>query len=231
MRNRKLHKFIIITIIVPLEHDSAIRRENALGDTLLDDLRTLAPVRSPSSSSCRLHVLKSRQRSDSSSTGQGVGFASARRIRERGGKVILAKDVSGLKPFVRETWSLLEEAYRKNQNVLVEGTQGAALSPYHASYPHVTSRDTSVAGCLSEAGIPSSRVRKIVMVIRTYPIRVESPKKATSGPMDLEIDWETIAQRSRIHSPTCRKPRRQRRQTARDGSVNLIGPCCDAQLP
>jgi hypothetical protein len=32
MRNRKLHKFIFVTIIVPLEHDSAIRRENTLGD-------------------------------------------------------------------------------------------------------------------------------------------------------------------------------------------------------
>jgi hypothetical protein len=34
MQNRKLHKFIIITIRVPLEHDAAIRRENALGDAL-----------------------------------------------------------------------------------------------------------------------------------------------------------------------------------------------------
>ena len=132
------------------------------------------------------------------STGQGVGFATARKIKERGGKVALAKDVSDLKPFIRESWSLLEEAYRKNQNVLVEGTQGAGLSLFHGSYPHVTSRDTSVAGCLSEVGIPPSRVRKIVMVIRTYPIRVESPKKSTSGPMDLEIDLETISLRSRI---------------------------------
>jgi adenylosuccinate synthase len=101
-------------------------------------------------------------------------------------------------PFVRDSWTILEEAYRKNESVLVEGTQGAGLSLYHGTYPHVTSRDTSVAGCLSEARIPPSRVRKVVMVIRTYPIRVESPKKATSGPMDLEIDWETISSRSRI---------------------------------
>jgi adenylosuccinate synthase len=132
------------------------------------------------------------------STGQGVGFASARRIRGRGGKVTLAKDVPDLMPFVRDSWTILEEAYRRNESVLVEGTQGAGLSLYHGTYPHVTSRDTSVAGCLSEAGIPPSRVRKVVMVIRTYPIRVESPKKATSGPMDLEIDWETISNRSRI---------------------------------
>src|SRR6202022_2345263 len=42
MPNRKFHKFIIITIIVPLGHDSVIRPENALGGSLLDDLRTLA---------------------------------------------------------------------------------------------------------------------------------------------------------------------------------------------
>lgn len=132
------------------------------------------------------------------STGQGVGYATARRIKDRGGRVILARDVPDLRPFIRDTWSLLEDTYRKNQSVLVEGTQGAGLSLYHGTYPHVTSRDTSVAGCLSEAGISPSRVRKVVMVIRTYPIRVESPKRATSGPMDLELDWEVIARRSHI---------------------------------
>ena len=34
MQNRKLHKFIIITIIVPLEHDSVVRRDHFLGDAL-----------------------------------------------------------------------------------------------------------------------------------------------------------------------------------------------------
>jgi hypothetical protein len=34
MPNRKFHKFIISTIIVPFEHDSVIRREDALGDAL-----------------------------------------------------------------------------------------------------------------------------------------------------------------------------------------------------
>ena len=132
------------------------------------------------------------------STGQGVGFATARRIRDRGGKVILVGEVPDLKPFIRETWPLLEEAFRRGQYVLVEGTQGAGLSLWHGKYPHVTSRDTSVAGCLSEAGISPSRVRKVVMVIRTYPIRVESPKKSTSGPMDLEINWKTLSERSGI---------------------------------
>jgi adenylosuccinate synthase len=132
------------------------------------------------------------------STGQGVGLATSRRITGRGGGVELAKDVKDLQPFVRETWTILENAFRDGQKVLVEGTQGAALSLYHGKYPYVTSRDTSVAGCLSEAGIPPSRVRKVIMVCRTYPIRVESPEGGSSGPMGLEIDWKTVSKRSGV---------------------------------
>ncbi len=71
-----------------------------------------------------------------------------------------------------------------------------ALSPYHGSYPHVTSRDTTTAGCLAEAGIAWSRVRRVVMVCRTYPIRVMNPADGTSGPMKQELSWNTVAERS-----------------------------------
>jgi adenylosuccinate synthase len=36
------------------------------------------------------------------------------------------------------------------------------------------------------------------MVIRTYPIRVQNPPKGTSGPMDLEINWDVVAHRAHI---------------------------------
>lgn len=133
------------------------------------------------------------------STAQGVGEATARRINDRGqtdkrGKplVVRAEDVRELRPFVRETAPILEAAYLQNQRVLLEGTQGTSLSLYHGSYPHVTSRDTTVSGCLAEAGISPTRVRRVVMVCRTYPIRVGG----TSGPMSQEISMEEIARRS-----------------------------------
>jgi len=133
------------------------------------------------------------------STAQGVGEATSRRINDRGQKdekgrplVILAEDVRELKPFVRETGPILELAYLRNERVLLEGTQGTSLSLYHGSYPHVTSRDTTVSGCLAEAGISPTRVRRVVMVCRTYPIRVGG----TSGPMSQEITMEEISRRS-----------------------------------
>lgn len=108
---------------------------------------------------------------------------------------MLAKDVKELKPFIRPTCELLEVAFSAGQHVLLEGTQGTGLSIHHGSYPHVTSRDTTVAGCLAEAGISPSRVRRVILVCRTYPIRVEGKY---SGPMSQEIDWAEVARRSGI---------------------------------
>ncbi|MGA2357843.1 MAG: adenylosuccinate synthetase [Terriglobales bacterium] len=117
---------------------------------------------------------------------------------ERGGKTKLASDYKELHPYISSTWEELERAYSAGSKVLLEGTQGTGLSIHHGCYPYVTSRDTTVAGCLSEAGISPSRVRKVVMVCRTYPIRVQSPPKGTSGPMSRELKWNDISQRSGI---------------------------------
>jgi adenylosuccinate synthase len=138
---------------------------------------------------------------DIGSTGQGVGAATARRIMQRTEEPAkLAKEIPDLRPFIKETREVLEQAFCNRKRVLLEGTQGTGLSIYHGYYPHVTSRDTTVAGCLAEAGISPSRVRKVLMVCRTYPIRVQSPEGdgRTSGPMSQEITLEEIARRSNI---------------------------------
>jgi adenylosuccinate synthase len=133
-----------------------------------------------------------------SSTAQGVGAASARKIMGRGGKtnprVRLAEEINELKPFIRESQVILERAFARGEHVLLEGTQGTSLSLHHGLYPWVTSRETSVAGCLADAGIASTRVRRVIMVCRTYPIRVGGP----SGHMELEITYEELASRSQI---------------------------------
>lgn len=154
-----------------------------------------------------------------SSTGQGGGAAAARRIMGRSldrqercffGKapprVRLARDVEELRPYVGEgpiyrgsTVARLEEAYRRGDSILLEGTQGSGLSLFHGLYPHVTSRDTNVAGCLAEAGISPSRVRKILMVVRYTPIRVaNSVNGNTSGLLKHEVTFEEVADQAGI---------------------------------
>ena len=128
------------------------------------------------------------------STASGTGNATARRLM-RGEGVRLARDVDDLRPYVRPTYELLEEAYASRKRIMLEGTQGSGLSLHHGPYPYVTSRDTNVAGCLAEAGIAPARVRKVVMVVRTYPIRVGG----TSGPLTSELTWQEIEEQVRAY--------------------------------
>lgn len=129
------------------------------------------------------------------STGQGVGAATANNLIARlyGDEKHKAKNNNRLAPFIGSTYETLEDLYRRGKKILLEGTQGTGLSIHHGIYPYVTSRDTTVSGCISEAGISPRRVNKIIMVARTYPIRVGG----TSGPfVSKEIDLQTISDRS-----------------------------------
>lgn len=134
------------------------------------------------------------------STKKGVGVATARKILGRGDKVYfdspvrLARDVPELKEYVRCTKIELEKAYLRGDRILLEGTQGTDLSIHHGYYPWVTSRETTASGCLADAGIAPARVRRVIMVTRTYPIRVGGK----SGPMMREIDFATITERSGV---------------------------------
>jgi len=133
------------------------------------------------------------------STGQGVGAATARKIM-RGSNVQLASSIRELRPFIKSAREVLDRCFRDGKRVFLEGTQGTGLSLHHGHYPYVTSRDTSVAGCLADAGISPSRVRKVIICCRSYPIRVQNPENATSGPMSREITWAEVEKRSGIPS-------------------------------
>lgn len=130
------------------------------------------------------------------STAQGVGVATIRKIWRKNADppVRQAKDIDELQPYLCDAVEILETAFADGKRVLLEGTQGTQLSLHHGTYPFVTSRDTTASGCLAESGISPNRVRRIVMVCRTYPIRV----KGDSGPMQKEIGWHTVAERSGI---------------------------------
>ncbi len=146
------------------------------------------------------------------STGSGSGAAAARRIMGRNDpRTRLARDIEELRPYLGSTVDKLEEAYRKRQSILLEGTQGSGLSIFHGDYPYVTSRDTNVAGCLAEAGISPTRVRKVMMVVRPMPIRVGDPdgvQSRTSGPLKHPTTFTNIAFDSGLDADALNKAER-----------------------
>ena len=135
------------------------------------------------------------------STAQGVGFATARRVLRDGFPdfvpVQLAGDVADLKPFTERTAvDVLEDAYAAGKRVFLEGTQGTGLSLFHGPYPKVTSRETGAAGTAGEAGIAPRRIRRVILVCRTHPIRVENPPGGSSGPLQHELEWHEVEDRA-----------------------------------
>ena len=124
------------------------------------------------------------------STGQGLGGAVAQRAMRRS-SVTFAGNTESLRGFVRtDIHYILSNALIRGQRVLVEGTQGFGLSVLHGGYyPYATSRDTTAAGALSEAGLSPREVDCIALTLRTFPIRVGG----NSGPLPLETTWQEIA--------------------------------------
>lgn len=122
------------------------------------------------------------------STGQGVGGAVAQRAMRRS-SISFARTIDRLREFVcPDLDHLLAVALKDGQRVMIEGTQGFGLSLLYGNYPYTTSRETTAAGALSEAGLSPRDVDCIALVIRTFPIRVSG----NSGPLPLETTWETI---------------------------------------
>lgn len=128
-----------------------------------------------------------------SSTLCGVGSAVARRAL-RTSDVHLAASTAAtqewLRPFITDVSAEANSAVDNGQKVLVEGTQGSGLSLYHSLYyPKTTSRDTTAAGFISEVGLSPRLVSEVVLVFRTFPIRVAG---AQAGPLSEELTWEQL---------------------------------------
>ena len=127
------------------------------------------------------------------STGEGVGPARMARLERDPETFRLFEDVAKeyeLEQCLRpNTPAIIAAAQDAERNILIEGTQGSALSLLHSYWPYCTSIDTNAAGIISEVGIAPSRVTDVLMVCRSYPIRVAG----NSGPMKNEISWETLS--------------------------------------
>src|SRR5216683_1740348 len=131
------------------------------------------------------------------STLSGTGEAVRARTA-RNGTVSFAKNHPALSRWIGSAAPLLRDLLDRNERIVVEGTQGFGLSVLHSpTYPFVTSRDTSAAAMVSEAGLSPLDVDEIVLVLRAFPIRVAGH----SGPLAGEISWETVTMEGRHDHP------------------------------
>lgn len=129
-------------------------------------------------------------------TGKGCSEAIVAKIRGRNAGFQLFpewlrenKDDQPSRLRFADTVTMLNDAYDNGESILLEGTQGTHLDMHLGPYPYTTSRMTSAANWVAEAGLSPALNYEVVLVCRTYPIRVAG----NSGPMNNEIEWTDLA--------------------------------------
>jgi adenylosuccinate synthase len=112
------------------------------------------------------------------------------------------KQLSG---YVKETISLLQDALRRNDPILLEGSQGTMLDPDFGTYPYVTSSSPMAANSSIGSGIGPDKLDYVIGVYKAYTTRVGS------GPFPTELDNETgalIREKAHEYGTTTGRPRR-----------------------
>lgn len=135
--------------------------------------------------------LAARIGSTSTIAREGIGTAQADRVMRDMGCVPVGSVIDGVARFGR--FEVADVAMRLGtvDGVLLEGTQGAGLSLTTGYFPYVTSRNTTAAGLCADTGVAPNRLDRVILVVRTYPIRVAG----NSGPFHPESEettWEEI---------------------------------------
>jgi adenylosuccinate synthase len=135
--------------------------------------------------------------STQSGTGGSVLAMAAREAANFTLKSVQAEDVPALEPYLADVEEMMRRLLDDGRRIVIEGTQGFGLSLLHGEvWPKATSRDTTAAGFLSEAGLSPRDVDDVTMVIRCHPIRVAGDSGALPG----ETTWEAIASEAALPS-------------------------------
>jgi adenylosuccinate synthase len=109
-----------------------------------------------------------------------------------------------LKPYIRETSIMIDEAVRHNEPVLLEGAQGTLLDPDFGSYPFVTSSSPMAGEASIGSGIGPTRITEVIGVFKAYITRVGA------GPFPSELKdktGDTIRERGNEYGTTTGRPR------------------------
>ncbi|MEX2012832.1 MAG: adenylosuccinate synthase, partial [Candidatus Levyibacteriota bacterium] len=77
-----------------------------------------------------------------------------------------------IKPYIAETYSILDSAIENKKNIVFEGAQGVLLDNDWGTYPFVTASTVISGGVSAGAGISLTRIEKIIGVAKAYSTRV-----------------------------------------------------------
>ncbi len=113
--------------------------------------------------------------------------------------------IEKLRPHVKNTALMIEEAVKKDEKLFFEGAQGTLLDIDYGTYPYVTSSHPTAGGVCTGAGIGPVHVDDVIGVAKAYVTRVGE------GPFPTELNNETgemLRDKGHEYGVTTGRPRR-----------------------
>jgi adenylosuccinate synthase len=110
-----------------------------------------------------------------------------------------------LKPFIRDSATMINGAVRDGKSVLLEGAQGTMLDVDHGTYPFVTSSNATAGGAATGLGLPPRHITGALGIAKAYTTRVGA------GPFPTELLDETgtyLQKRGNEYGASTGRPRR-----------------------
>ena len=110
-----------------------------------------------------------------------------------------------IRPMVRDTALLLNQAIAAGKTMLFEGAQGTMLDIDHGTYPFVTSSNASAGGACTGTGVPPTRITGVIGVSKAYTTRVGAGPFPTES---LDGAGDQIRKRGNEFGAVTGRPRR-----------------------
>ena len=117
----------------------------------------------------------------------------------------LSQYVERLRPYVRDTSLVLNDALGRGETVLLEAGQATLLDVDHGTYPFVTSSSATAGGACTGSGIPPTAVDRVIGIVKAYATRVGE------GPFPTELvdaDGDRLREAGGEFGTTTGRPRR-----------------------
>jgi adenylosuccinate synthase len=110
-----------------------------------------------------------------------------------------------IRPMVRDTAILLNDAIRAGKSLMFEGAQGSMLDIDHGTYPFVTSSNATAGGACTGTGVAPNRITGVIGVAKAYITRVGGGPFPTEA---LDSAGERIRERGKEFGAVTGRPRR-----------------------
>lgn len=77
-----------------------------------------------------------------------------------------------ISPFLSDNENFIQDCYKQNKNILLEGAQGWGLNVMSHEYPNVTSSMPTIGGAINSTGLSHKQIDEVIGVAKVYKTKV-----------------------------------------------------------